>query len=163
MNIKICIFGDSIIWGRGLPFRTAWANLLRNYLEKRNRKYPIIELYDLGIDRDTTEELLRRFVAEASARNPHIIIFAVGTNDSSYRKNKNNPLITAKKFENNLMKLVQKARRFTDKIIFIGLGKGSDQKTIPFPGSTTGKCYDKENINIYNNIIKNACIKNDFC
>ncbi len=84
MGKTICIFGDSIIWGAGLPCRVAWVNLLRNYVEI---KYGgVVELYDLGIDRDTTEDLLKRFDAENRARRPQVIIFAVGTNDSSYRR-----------------------------------------------------------------------------
>lgn len=159
MRSVICIFGDSITWGAGLPFRTAWANLLRNLLENKNKKYYPIELYDLGIDRDTTEDLLKRFNAEARARQPNIIIFAIGTNDSAYRKNMYDPLVSIQKFEKNLLKLTQEAKKFTDKIVFIGLAKGSDYKTVPLPRSITGKCYDKENIKIYNNIIKKTCKK----
>ncbi len=157
--MKIVIFGDSIVWGAGLPFRTAWANLLRNFLEKRNKKYSPVELYDLGIDRDTTEELLKRFDIEIEARHPNVIIFAVGINDSAYRRNKNNPLVTVKKFESNLLKLINKAKKLTDKIILIGISKGNDKTTIPLLRSTTGKCYDKENVRIYNEIIKKVCKK----
>jgi len=36
----------------------------------------------------------------------------------------------------------------------VGLAKGSDKETVPLRRSTTGKCYDKNNIRLYNNIIK---------
>jgi len=52
------------------------------------------------------------------------------------------------------LKLIEKAKKFTNKIIFIGIAKGDDGETKPLPASTTGKCYDKENVKIYNNIIK---------
>ncbi len=155
MRVTFCIFGDSIIWGAGLPRRVSWANLLRNYLEKRQSG--IIELYDLGIDRDTTEDLLERFDAEAKARNPNEIIFAVGINDSSYRENKNNHIVSVDKFESNLLKLIQKSGKFTRNIMFVGLAKGSDKETVPLRRSTTGKCYDKESAEIYNNIIEDVC------
>jgi len=137
-----------------LSFRVGWANLLRNYLEKKNKG--ILELYDLGIDRDTTENLLERFDAEAKARFPNV---AIGANDSFYRKNKNNPSVPVREFENNLLKLIQKARKFTGKIVFVGMAKGDDSRTKPLPDSTTGKCYDKENIKIYNDIIKKVAKK----
>jgi len=156
----ILIFGDSITWGAGLPFRTAWANLLRNFLERKReefKKYCPVELYDLGIDKDTTDDLLKRFYAESKARRPNIIIFAIGVNDSSYGETKNSPLVPIKNFEKNLLKLIQKSREFTDKIIFIGLAKGNDHMTVPLPRSTTGKCYNKENVKIYNKIIRKVC------
>ncbi len=62
-------------------------------------------------------------------------------------------------FENNLSEIIQKARNFTSEIIFIGIAKGSDKDTIPFKNSMTGKCYDKENVRIYNDIIKKVCQK----
>jgi hypothetical protein len=45
----ICTFGDSITWGPRLPFRVAWANLLRNHLEKIDnlflRDWELIKYY----------------------------------------------------------------------------------------------------------------------
>lgn len=49
------------------------------------------------------------------------------------------------------------AKKFTNKILFIGLAKGDDSNTIPLPRSTTGKCYTKENTKKYNEIIKTVC------
>jgi lysophospholipase L1-like esterase len=153
METVICIFGDSITWGAFLSFRGAWANLLRNYFED----FKMIAIYDLGIDTNTSRDVLERFEPEAKARKPNIIIFAVGINDSAYRKTKDNPLISIDEFRDNLIKLVNKARKFTDKIFFVGLAKGDDSNTIPLTRSTTGKCYDKENTKKYNNIIKSVC------
>lgn len=152
--MNICIFGDSITWGAFLPFRGAWANLLRNYLESLNDK---IALYDLGIDRNTSTDLLRRFDEEAKERNADLIIFAIGINDSAYRKINSSPITTPQLFKKNINELINKARKFTKNIIFVGLVKGDDSKTIPLARSTTGKCYDKENTKKYNEIIKKIC------
>jgi len=157
--VKICIFGDSITWGARLPFRAGWANLLRNYLELTSEEY--IELYDLGIDGNTTIDILNRFDIEVEARNPQIIIFAIGTNDSCYRKTKNNSIINIDEFKNNLDELIQRAKKYTDNIVFVGIGKGSDVLTKPLIASSTGKCYDKENIKTYDKIIKKICKKNN--
>jgi len=153
----ICIFGDSISWGAFLPFRGAWANLLRNYLEGLNR---MIAVYDLGIDANTTYDLLEKFELEARVRKCNIIIFAIGINDSAYRKTKDNPVVTVDKFRRNIEKLLVLARKFTDKIFFVGLVKGDDSKTIPLPRSKTDKCYEKKNVKKYNDIIKVVCKKN---
>ena len=153
--VRICIWGDSITWGARLPFRTGWANLFRNYLEGITEEY--IALYDLGVDCNNTNDLLKRFDVEAKARNPNVVLFAIGTNDSVYIKTKDNPLVSTKDFENNLLALIRKAKKFTSNIVFVGLAKGSDDMTKPLRRSTTGKCYDKENIQVYNKIIKDIC------
>lgn len=157
MNKVICVFGDSVLWGWGLPFRVGWVNLFRNYIEDKSNF--TMNLYDLGIDGETTEGILGRFDIEAAARKPDMIIFATGVNDSAYRKTKAHPLVPIDAFERNIHTLIKKAGKFTKKIIFVGIVKGSDKETIPLKASTTGKCFDKENAKIYNDIIKKVCDK----
>ena len=154
--MNICIFGDSITWGAFLPFRGAWANLLRNYLESHNK---IIAVYDLGIDANTSQDLVKRFNSEASVRKPSVIIFAVGLNDSAYRKSSDKSLVPLNQFKENLGELIKQAGEYTTHIFFVGLAKGDDSKTKPLPRSTTGKCYTKENERIYNDAIKLVCKK----
>ena len=36
MKKVICVFGDSVLWGWGLPFRIGWVNLFRNYIEDKS-------------------------------------------------------------------------------------------------------------------------------
>lgn len=157
MNRVICVFGDSVLWGWGLPFRVGWVNLFRNYVEDKSNF--VINLYDLGIDGETTEGILRRFDIEASARKPDVVIFAIGVNDSAYRKTKDHPLVSRDDFEKNLNALIKKAGKFTKQIVFVGIVKGSDKETMPLKASTTGKCFTKENAKIYNDIIKKVCDK----
>ncbi len=152
----ICIFGDSITWGAFLPFRGAWANLLRNYLESLNKR---ITLYDLGVDKDTSQDVLDRFIPEAKARKPDLLIFAVGINDSAYRFSKDNPVVNLEEFKKNLLELIERGRKFTQKIIFVGLAKGDDSNTQPLPRSRTKKSYDKANTWLYNEAIRTICKK----
>jgi isopentenyl-diphosphate Delta-isomerase len=155
MNKIICVFGDSVLWGWGLPFRVGWVNLFRNYIEEKSDF--MMQLYDLGIDAETTDGVLKRFEAEAVARKPDMIIFAIGINDSVYRKTKDHPIATKDVFEKNIYALVKKARRYTPQIVFVGLCLGDEQLTTPLPASTTGKNFTKENTRIYNDIIKKVC------
>ncbi len=152
--MNICVFGDSITWGAFLPFREAWANLLRNKLEQTHNG---IAVYDLGIDANTTRDLIERFPQEAKARKPEIIIFAIGVNDSAFKKTPDFPVVELDEFENNLSKLYALAKGFTNKIMFIGLAKGNDTPTNPLARSTTGKCYTKERVKTYDAEIKNFC------
>lgn len=149
---NICIFGDSITWGaHRLPSRLSWANLLRNDLEKEGREYRV---YDLGIDMNTTKELIRRFAVEASARDARIIIINIGVNDSLYRKTTDYPETDQNIFRQNMAAIITMARTFTDKVMLVGLVKGDDKLTMPLAQSTTGKIYTKSRVREYDQIIK---------
>lgn len=152
---NICIFGDSIVWGaHRLPARLAWANLLRNEIENKNLPYRV---YDLGIDGDTTTNLLERIDLEARVRNPEYIIIDIGVNDSLYRKDIVHPETSIEVFKLNLERIIEIARQFTNKIMFVGLVKGDDKLTNPLPQSTTGKIYTKDRVLTYNSIMRRVC------
>jgi len=156
--MNICTIGDSITWGPRLPFRVAWANLLRNHLEKNFDN--LYSLYDLGVDGDTTKNLLQRFDVEMSARKPGLIIFNIGINDSLFRGTEDYPETPLQDFEVNMELLIEKARKFTDKIVVLGLVKGSDLLTTPLIQSTTGKSYTKERTKIYDAKLEEVARKN---
>lgn len=64
------------------------------------------------------------------------------------------------KFKNNLQELINQAKEFTGQIIFVGLTKVDESKTMPTPWNTT-KFYDEENVKLYNAKIKVVCDKNN--
>jgi len=154
---NICIFGDSITWGPRLPFRVAWANLLRNHLEHSTNE--LFRVYDLGVDMDTTKDVLKRIDVEASARKPAIMIFNVGVNDSLYRVTPSNSETTLSDFAKNIEQLIEKAKKYSQRIIVVGLVKGSDKWTTPLIQSTTGKTYTKERTRVYDRKLKEIAIK----
>jgi len=153
METRISIFGDSIAWGASDYEFGGWVARLQNYFE--TDKNNDIDVYNLGVSGDTTNDLLMRFKTECLARNrhPQIIMFAIGTNDSQYINSKNNPRTPIDKFENNLEKLINQAKEFSDKIIFVGLTKVDESKLMPVPWSEE-KFYDNENISKYNSVIE---------
>ena len=154
---NICIFGDSITWGPRLPFRVAWANLLRNHLEKSANE--LFRVYDLGVDMDTTKDVLERIDVESSARKPAIMIFNVGVNDSLFRSTPENPETSLAEFEKNMKLLIEKAKQYSGRILVVGLVKGSDKWTTPLIQSTTGKTYTKERTRIYDRKLKEMADK----
>jgi len=152
MEQTICIFGDSITWGAVDPENGGWVAQLRRYFEA-NDDYDIA-VYNQGVSGDNTDDLLVRFKVECVAREPQIIIFAIGINDSQYIKTKDNPRVSLEKFQNNLMELINQAKNFSDKIAFIGLTKIEDEKLMPIPWSTEEKFYDSDNVAKYNAVIE---------
>lgn len=155
---NICIFGDSVTWGPYLPFRVAWANLLRNHLEKN--AVDQFRVYDLGVDMDTTKDVLKRIEVEAVARKPSIIVIAIGANDSLYRETENNPETPLEEYVENVQKLITTARKYVERILIVGLVKGSDKWTTPLIQSTTGKSYTKERTRRYDRVLKELAEKN---
>ncbi|MCK4745124.1 hypothetical protein KAS41_03605 [Candidatus Parcubacteria bacterium] len=157
MSKRICVFGDSISQGYNDYRGGGWINRLKKYFDLSNYD---ISVFNLGVSGDNTFDLLKRFNIEAKARNPELIIFAIGINDSQYINSKNNPSVLLSDFNKNLLKLKNLSKKFTNKIIFIGLTKVDELKVMPIPWSIT-KYYDNKNIKKYDLIIKNFCEKNN--
>ena len=157
MSKRICVFGASITWGAFDSEKGGWVNRLKLIKFTQGN---CINIHNLGISGDTTNNVLARINTELLTRNPNIIIFSIGANDSLYLKNENKNYIDLKKFKKNLNELYKKSKKFTKKIIFTGLTKVDELKVSPIPWSPT-KYYDNENIKKYDLVIKNFCKKNN--
>ncbi|NTU99041.1 hypothetical protein HGA64_03485 [Candidatus Falkowbacteria bacterium] len=158
MSTTICIFGDSITWGATDIDGGGWAGRLRSNLEADPRSDAMV--YNLGICGDTTDGLLRRFSIEAEARDPQMIIFAIGINDSAYVVSRNNPQTDLEDFKYNLVQLIDRASEITSRIVFVSLNKVDEDKTAPIPW-TADIFYDNENILVYNSVISAVCQENN--
>ena len=132
---EICIIGDSVVWGKHDPQAGGWANRLRSFFDHFDiGKGERALVYPLGIPGDTTDFVLERIKGEFEAREASIIIFALGQNDCSVNK-KNEFRIDLEKYKRNLEEMTTIARKFTNKIIFIGLTKVDESKTTSIPNS----------------------------
>ena len=151
MKTTICIFGDSIAWGSSDRKKGGWVNQLRQKLEADEESYTT--LYNQGVSGETTEDLLTRFEVESSAREPNVIIFAIGINDSLYINTDKNPYVSLEDFQLNLERLITQAKSFTKNIVFVGLTKVDETKVKPIPWKPD-KFYKNTRIEDYNSIIK---------
>ncbi len=154
--MKICIFGDSITWGASDFERGGWVERLKVYF---GEKYDI-DIYNLGISGNATEDLLGRIENEVKVRKPNIIVFAIGANDAQFIHSTNSNRISEDDFMGNLKKLHEIAKKFTPKIIFIGLTPVDESKTKPIPWNTD-KTYTNERIKKFDQIIEVFCSKNN--
>jgi len=154
---NICIFGDSITWGSVDKKEGGWAQRLRKFIDNKTNEY---EIFSLGIGGDTSTNLLKRFEIESQARNPQIIIFAIGTNDSAYIKELDNVVTPINLYEENVKKLISLARKFTQTIVLVGLPIVDESKVHPFLDSSTGKCYSNDNLKKYSDKLAGLAMKN---
>lgn len=80
--MRICFFGDSFVQGTGDDTCLGWAGRL--CAAARRDSYDVT-YYNLGIRRDTSADILRRWRREADARLPvgeaDRLVFSFGTND----------------------------------------------------------------------------------
>jgi lysophospholipase L1-like esterase len=161
---QILIFGDSITYGAWDTEQGGWVARLRKFLDNKaneDEKYYYL-VYNLGISGNNSTHILKRFEFEAQQRvkeeGETIIIFALGTNDAQLfvGKLRTEP----EEFRNNLQQLAVLARKFAQKVIFVGLFPVDETKTCPRP-SNKEKFYKNENLELNNKMIKEFCEKND--
>lgn len=82
-DIRICFVGDSLVNGTGDETALGWAGRLCAAAHARGID---VTYYNLGIRRDTSEDVLRRFELECSRRLPAAcdgrVVLCCGVNDS---------------------------------------------------------------------------------
>lgn len=152
--MTICIFGDSITWGERDCEKGGWAGRLKTHLMDED-----VWVYNLGISDDSTDSVLKRFDAETEARNPDIIIFAIGIKDAS-KTNNGETIISLDEFRKNIEILADKAKRITDKIVFIGLTDVDESKTNPYSWDEN-RYSDNESIAGYDEALEFFCQNNN--
>lgn len=163
---QILIFGDSITWG-AWDEEGGWVHRLKKDIDKK-----IIEsnftyydsVYNVGISGDNTDDLLARFESEASQRldedEETIIVFAIGVNDSQYVNEGKEHRVAIERFKENLEKLLQQAKKISNKIIFIGLTPVDDSLVDPTPWSE-GKSYKNEYVKKFNEVLESFCSQHE--
>jgi lysophospholipase L1-like esterase len=153
MEKNVCIFGDSIAWGKADTEKGGWANRLKIFFEKEDED---IEVYNLSVSGNITDDVLEKMVTESQMRQANLLIFAIGINDSQYIKAKDNPRTSLDKFKNSLRELIAQSRKFTKEIVFLGFTDIDESKTMPIPWKKD-VYYDKENVTIYDQALKSVC------
>ena len=160
-DINILVFGDSITYGAWDKEKGGWVNRLRLALENddSNSYYTI---FNLGISGDVTESIKNRFDNECKIRfnknDNTIIIFSIGINDTQNVKDEDR--VSLETFRNNIITLINSAKKYTDNILFIGLTKVDESKVTPLPWDKE-KGYLNTKIINFDKELKNICLENN--
>jgi len=159
---RILIFGDSITYG-AWDKEGGWVARLRRYVDEKifaDPNYYNIVL-NLGISGNNSTDILKRFEFELLQRIKEewetVIIFAFGTNDAQLFNGKFRT--EPEQFKENLQKLLDLSRKYTDKIFFVGLFPVDESRSAPI-ASHKEKFYKNENIKNNNEIIRDFCKQN---
>jgi lysophospholipase L1-like esterase len=125
MEQSICIFGASSTQGFYDILCGGWADRLKILLYKRNLKSKdYFTVFNLGVDGNTSRDLLNRFHLEVLARNPSIIIISLGDNDCALK-------VPLNEFERNMRGVLLDAKKFTKNILLLGSKKVDESLTCP--------------------------------
>lgn len=155
--LGILSFGDSVTFGRGDNVSGGWVGRLKKYFEAKDYYNA---LFNLGIPGDTSSGILKRIGIESDARidntwkgSKFVYIIGIGTNDIRFVGGSENQFISSKKFEKNIMKIIEIAKKYSRDIIFLGIPPVDEEKTKPYEGDF----YLNNRIEEFNNIIRACC------
>jgi lysophospholipase L1-like esterase len=156
------IFGDSITEGLW-DSRGGWADRIKAYVQGQELKSGFKnyhQAYNLGIDGNTTDDILERFEGETRARlwpdESYAFIFATGINDTMHR-GKQDFASTPEQYHDQLAKITELAKRLTQKVAFVDLTPVDEALSNPIKSSATGKCYTNERIQQFNRVLHELC------
>ncbi len=94
--MRICAIGDSFVNGTGDPDCLGWVGRLAL---REKQLHPDLTLYNLGVRRETSGDIRRRWAGEAAARLPGGVdgrlIFSFGVNDCSPNEDSGQPRVSA--------------------------------------------------------------------
>ena len=110
----LCVFGDSIVVGSDDREAGGWVARLRLDLNARGK----ISVYNLGVDGDRSEQLLRRLAGEAAARNASVTVISIGANDLGWHGSEGTDSAL---FRERYDSILSEAERFTRRILVLGL------------------------------------------
>lgn len=165
--MRILFFGDSITQGF-FDSQGGWVQRLTNdyhmfTLQEFSRPDGMwIGCFNLGISGDTVERVLDRFDDEVKRRETEkgaIVVIAVGINDARMRDNR--AFIDEYDFQRHFEKLLQKARKTTNKVMCVGLTAVDESLTDPWPYSSGRNQWSNPRINAFEDIIKQAAMRED--
>lgn len=151
----ILVLGDSITFGRGESPTFGWSGRLKEYFEAQEFHNC---LYNLGLPGDTSTNLLKRFETEVKARvkyirpeDNYLILIGIGINDSRGIDTPKNLETTPKKYEENVIKLIKIAKKYTKNVVLLELTPVDENITNPFENTY----FTNNKIQEFNSILKN--------
>lgn len=153
---KIVVFGGSSVAGVGDPVGGGFVDRLKRWHQSQN---PINILFNLGINGDTTNELVSRLLPEARLRKPGLVIISVGSNDV-YRKDRIDApkQTTIEEFTSNVRLLIKQAQSLCD-VVFLSAFPIDESRTTPMKGWGHTTYYLKKDQEEYQRRAKDICLE----
>lgn len=146
---KICILGDSITAGASDPQRFGWAQRLKLDFEANI----LHNVFIFGVDGATSTYLCKHITHVVRKSSPEYIIIAIGINDSLYTQTTLLNEVPLPRFYQNMNLLVNESKKYTSKIVLVGLTNIDETKVQPIPWLKT-KSYSNDHIFQYDKTLQ---------
>ncbi|TVT28621.1 G-D-S-L family lipolytic protein, partial [Amycolatopsis rhizosphaerae] len=118
-DLRVCFVGDSFVAGVGDPEHLGWAGRVA---ARTHRSGPPLTAYNLGIRRNTSDDVLGRWRAECLPRFPHgctsAIALSFGVNDTMVEGGRRR--VPADRSAANLVTLLDEIPSATGPVLVIG-------------------------------------------
>ncbi|MEK7185884.1 MAG: GDSL-type esterase/lipase family protein [Patescibacteria group bacterium] len=157
MDKLLLVFGTSTTYG-AWDSEGGWVTRLRKFIDNKiiNSGYKLHHLvYNLGISGDKTEDVVKRFDTEASARSSEkretVILFHLGANDTIFNESLGVTEVSPDQFKENFKILIDKARKYSDTIILVSF-MPVDKRVDPMPWAP-GRSYRNEYLETYDQVL----------
>lgn len=162
--MRVLVFGDSISQGF-FDKNGGWVASLERHYHRDGfvQGSDFKTFFNLSISGDFSRNVLKRLDSELEAREwpgeDKIIIFAIGTNDSHFYSDGKNE-VEVDIFTENIIKIIDIAKRFGTKILFVGLSPVVDAMLNPSSWNSD-ICFSTDRIKLFNDIIAEVSTKNN--
>lgn len=152
---SIAVFGASTTYGYvDESGRGGWVGRFREWFEPLDPDDYAI--FNLGIQGDTSTWILDRIGAEASHRNPDLIILSIGVNDASRRPKPDSRNVTSlNRYGENLQHLIRIAKKHARYVVFVSAQPVDESKTTPV--SWCPCYYFARDQSVYHGVAKAVC------
>jgi lysophospholipase L1-like esterase len=151
---RICVFGDSIVWGAFDEEQSGWVQRVQQQLTKD--RIPA-EVYNLGICGQGILHLVKRMRAECVARQPQTVVIAIGVNDASYWNEPSHGMQEAT-FTRGISEAIGLARSCTSDVVVVGLTPADERLTHPTAMYPTLH-YTNERISRFNECARSSALE----
>jgi acyl-CoA thioesterase-1 len=162
--MRILVFGDSITQGY-FDVEGGWVGRLRREFdqlrENGTKTYPPV-VFNLGVSGDTSQEVAARIDNETRARlwpgEEMVIVLNVGVNDA--RIDGTRPFSTPEQYRQNLEWAIETARKYSQKILIVGLSPCVESLTTPVDWSVDKISWTNQRIQEFDRAAKEAAATN---
>lgn len=163
----ILVFGTSTAYGFW-DIEGGWVQRLRRYIDEKQMASEDLyfAVYNLGVSGDTSRGMAQRMEAEIKSRifdddegEETIVIISVGVNDSIVNHLSGECQIPLDIFKENVKEMLEIARKYTRKIIFVGNKPVDESRLDPIPW-LPGNSYKEELVEKYDKSVAEFCLNN---
>jgi len=155
---KIVALGASDFFGVGDPEGGGYIGRFKKWYEMQDVHHFV---YNLGIPAETSEQMLKRLIAEATPRKPDLLILTGGSNDTRRIGSKDTSVLTSiETYKENVIKLIEQGQTLAQ-IIFISIHPFDESRTAPFIYWNKNNYYLLKDSIEYVQAAKEICEKKD--